>query len=250
MREEWEELALSGLKPLADTSHLRKALWYWASMDGRLAGRLDSSGVWKIGQCSANMLAVLARGDAEADGGGRCHSVHCLLGKASGSLGFLAQCSGTWEGVIPGWQQICDNKVWLGGQGLLHQCRVIVSLKSHSYAVLYRLKTAPHKDVAGPFPMELERSSFHLQKQEAIAFPLTGKMSSEVLLAGAGFLPLLEMMYTSYLCAWEPNFKGNLLELELVGVSVGPLPWCCRETASSSSCAVGELTSIVLVCCC
>lgn len=49
--------------------------------------------------------------------------------------------------------------------------------------------------------MELERSSFHLQKQEAVAFPLTGKMSSEVLLAGAGFLPLLEMMYTSYLCA-------------------------------------------------
>lgn len=179
--------------------------------------------------------------------------IACLVTKASGSLGFLAQCSGTWEGVIPGWQQICDNKVWLGGQGLLHQCRVIVPLKSHSshsYAVLYRFKTAPHKDVAGPFPMELERSSFHLQKQEAVAFPLTGKMSSEVLLAGAGFLPLLEMMYTSYLCAWEPNFKGILLELELVGVSMGALPWCCRETASSSSCAVGEPASIVLVCCC
>lgn len=54
--------------------------------------------------------------------------------------------------------------------------------------------------MAGPFPKELERSSSLLRKQEAAAFPLTGKVSSEVLLAGAGFLTLLEMMYTS-LCA-------------------------------------------------
>lgn len=84
-------MALPWLKPLADTSPLRKALRYWASMDRRLAGRLDSSGVWKIGQCSANMLAVLARGDAEADGGGRCHSVHCLLGD-----------KGEWKFGVPG----------------------------------------------------------------------------------------------------------------------------------------------------
>lgn len=72
--------------------------------------------------------------------------------------------------------------------------------------------------------MELEQSSSLLWKQEAITFPLTGKMSSEVLLAGVGFLTLLEMMCTSYLRTREPNFKGNLLELELVGVSMGALP--------------------------
>lgn len=37
------------------------------------------------------MLAVLARGDAEADGGGRCHSVHCLLGD-----------KGEWKFGVPG----------------------------------------------------------------------------------------------------------------------------------------------------
>lgn len=45
--------------------------------------------------------------------------------------------------------------------------------------------------------MELEQSSSPLRKQEAVAFPLTGKMSSEVLLAGVGFLTLLEVTRTS-----------------------------------------------------
>lgn len=72
-------MALSGLKPLADTSSLRKAPRRRASTGRRLAGRLDSSGVRKIGQRSANMPVVLARGDAEADGRGRCRSVRCLL---------------------------------------------------------------------------------------------------------------------------------------------------------------------------
>ena len=84
-------MALSGLKPLADTSSLRRAPWRRASPGRRLAGRLDSSGVRKIGQCSANMLAVLARGDAEADGGGRCCSVRCLLGD-----------EGEWQCGVPG----------------------------------------------------------------------------------------------------------------------------------------------------
>jgi len=62
--------------------------------------------------------------------------IACSVTKASGNSGLLAQLSGAWEGMIPGWQRSCDD-AWLEGQGLLRQRRAVVALKPHSCTVLY-----------------------------------------------------------------------------------------------------------------